>query len=109
VDISYANAKLETLCRDSRKATRELGADGARRLSARCADLRAANNVLELIAGTPHPLERDRCGQFAVSLAGAQRLVFRPDHEPVPSKSDGRIAWENVTAVRIIFVGDYHD
>jgi proteic killer suppression protein len=109
VDISYENAKLEKLCLDSRSATRELGPDGARKMSARCADLKAASNVLELPAGHPHPLKGDRYGQFAVSLAGAHRLVFRPDHDPIPSTIDGGIAWGSVTKIIIVFVGNYHD
>jgi proteic killer suppression protein len=109
VNISYGSVKLETLCRNFRTATRELGPDGAKKLSARWADLEAARTVSELIAGRPHPLERDRYGQFALSLAGGQRLVFRPDHDPIPARPGGGIAWENVTRVTIVFVGNYHD
>jgi proteic killer suppression protein len=109
VDISHESVKLETLCRNFRTATRELGPNGAKKLSARLADLKAARNVSELIAGRPHPLERERYGRYALDLAGGQRLVFRPDHDPIPSRPGGGIAWENVTRVTIVFVGNYHD
>ena len=42
-------------------------------------------------------------------MAAGKRLVFQPDHEPTPIKRDGGIDWSQVTAVTIVFIGDYHD
>ena len=69
----------------------------------------AAANVADLVAGRPHPLKGDRAGQFALDLDRGSRLVFEPAHEPVPIRDDQSIAWDQVTAIRIVFIGDYHD
>ena len=63
----------------------------------------------ELIVGNPHPLKGDRLGQFALNLKGGVRLVFEPENDPVPYNEDGSIDWRNVSAVCIVFIGDYHD
>jgi addiction module HigA family antidote len=60
MDISFASKKLEKLCSDSREAMKVLGADGARKLRTRLADLEAADTVSELVAGRPHPLTGKR-------------------------------------------------
>lgn len=109
MNIEFLSPQLQELCSSERKAVRELGQPGAKKLFARLADLRAANHVGELVAGKPHPLKYDRSGQFAVSLEGAKRLVFRPANEPVPLNDDGSVDWKRVTRVCIVFIGDYHD
>lgn len=109
MDILFASKDLETLCTEQRAQERQLGGAGARKLRARLADLTAAATVVELPAGHPHPLRGDRAGQFAVNLDGGRRLVFEPANEPLPHRPDGGLAWERVTAVRIVYIGDYHD
>jgi toxin HigB-1 len=73
------------------------------------ADLKAAESVTGLVAGKPHPLKGDRLGQYAVRLDGGVRLVFESANEPIPQREDGGINWSEVTAVCIVFIGDYHD
>jgi proteic killer suppression protein len=43
-----------------------------------------------------------------VVLTGNWRLIFRPDHDPVPQRSDGGIDLAAVTAVIIVAIEDYH-
>ncbi|WP_242482682.1 hypothetical protein [Thiocystis violacea] len=69
----------------------------------------ATARVTALIAGHPHPLTGNRVGQFALRIDGLFRLVFEPAHEPIPRRDDGTVEWAEVTAVRIVFIGDYHD
>lgn len=77
----------------------------------RMAVLTAARNLV-LVPTTPpdrrHPLRGDREEQFAVDLVHPHRLVFKPSHEPLPSKADGGIDTEQVTAITILDVIDYH-
>ncbi len=107
--IDYKDSKIRKLCEISREANRKLGTNSAKKLQARLSDIDAAAHVGELVAGRPHPLLGDRNGQFAVDLAGGKRLVFEPDHNPLPKKEDGSIDWVQVTAVTIVYIGDYHD
>ena len=106
--ILYANKKLQSLCENRKQAEKKHGADCAKKLRTRLADLEAASRVTDLVAGNPHPLTGDRAGHFALNLAGGFRLVFSAANNPVPINQDGGIDWQSVTIVSIEFIGDYH-
>jgi len=109
MEINFKHKKLKDLCEQAQLAQRNLGSKMARKLQARLADLLAAPSVAELPqADRPHPLKGDRAGEFALDLVHPKRLVFEPDHNPVPRKDDGGIDWSRVTRVCIIWIGDYH-
>ena len=55
-----------------------------------------------------HQLKGNRDEQFAVDLVHPYRLVFEPNHDPLPRKKDGGINLEQVTAIKIMEVVDYH-
>jgi toxin HigB-1 len=107
--ILFSDDNLQKLCENERLQTKRLGAACAKKLRTRLADLGAATSVRELTAGRPHPLHGSRKGQFALDLYSGVRLCFEAADEPIPARSDGSIAWELVTRVRVVFVGDYHD
>jgi proteic killer suppression protein len=86
-----------------------LGSKGSRKLRLRMFDLTTAGRVSDLVMGRPHPLKYDQAGKFAVDIDGGRRLVFVPAHYPVPLSDDSSVAWAEVTAVRIVYIGDYHD
>ncbi len=109
MDILIPDSDLQKLCSTEREQNKRLGKAGAKKLRARLADLQAASRVTDLVAGKPHPLKGDRAGQFAVSLDGGRRLVFESANDPIPVGDDGSVVWDKVTAVRIVFIGDYHD
>jgi len=102
------------MCQKESVAKRELGKDSANQLKAKLKELDEAENVLELVNGTPHRISGLRGkyayleGQYSLRLAKAKRLVFQPDHDPVPRKETGEIHWGEVTSVMITFIGDYH-
>lgn len=108
MQILYANTKLQKLCENRKHAEKKLGADCAKKLRTRLADLEAALRVSDLVAGNPHPLTGNRTGQFALSLAGGFRLVFSAANDPIPTKPDNGINWSAVTIVNIEYIGDYH-
>lgn len=111
MDIVFASRQLEKLCNDDRKATRKWGRAQADLLGRRLDDLRAARCLQDLRGGPGglHELKHDRAGQLAMDLRGGDRLVFVPENDPVPKKPDGGLDWTQVTAVRVLEVGDYHD
>jgi proteic killer suppression protein len=76
----------------------------------RIAALLAAPTLQEMenVPGNCHALRGDRKGQFAVSLWGPFRLIFRPAHEPAPLLHDGGVDKAQVTKIRIEEVEDYH-
>ena len=107
--ISFLDADIEALCKQSKLATRELGVESAKKLQRRLSELFAATVVAELVAGRPHPLKRDRAGQFALDLHGGCRLIFKPAKQPPPIKADGSIDWAQVDDITILEAGNYHD
>ena len=109
MDIEFSSAHLQALCEQQRIMQKHLGDNCSRKLRTRLADLRAAASVGDLSAGRPHPLKGDRAGQFAIDLHGGKRLVFEPANNPAPVREDDSIDWHQVTKIRIVFIGDYHD
>lgn len=109
MEINFKDKKLKDLCEQQSLAQRKLGTKMAQKLKVRLADLMAASSVSELVAGRPHPLMGDLAGQFALDLVQPQRLVFEPNHEPIPRTEDGGIDWSQVTRINILWIGDYHE
>lgn len=106
--LDFADKNLRKLCETQKLATRKLGAQAAKKLQSRLADIIAAERVGDLVVGKPHPLAGDRLGQFSLTLHGGRRLVFEPLMDEVPTNADGSINWPEVTGARIVFLGDYH-
>jgi len=55
-----------------------------------------------------HELKVDRKGKFTVDLKQPYRLIFKPNHRPLPRKDDGGIDIKRVTFITILGVEDYH-
>lgn len=49
-----------------------------------------------------------RYGQLSLDLDHPYRLIFVPNHDPIPRRSDGGLDWSLVTAVKILGVEDTH-
>jgi len=109
VDILFKSGRLERLCNQERVAKKELGAQGARKLRARLADLDAAANMAEVRFGRPHPLKGDMAGCMALDLDGGRRLVVEAANDPVPIDDTGAVNWAAVDVVCVVQIGDYHD
>ena len=86
------------------------GPELAKKLKRRLADLEAANTLEEVrnLPGRCHELREDRKGQLAMDLVHPLRLLFRPNHDPVPAKPDGGLDWQQVTGIEVLEVCDYH-
>jgi proteic killer suppression protein len=110
IEIAWSDRKLEKACTNEQQALRRWGAAKWPKLRNRLAALLAATTLADMrgVPGNCHQLTGDRAGQFAVSLWGAYRLVFEPDHNPIPRLSDGGVDRSLVTRVLIKEVVDYH-
>lgn len=83
----------------------------AERLQQRLAELKAAEtleDIRRLPSARCHELSQNRQGQLAVDVVHPKRLIFKPDHNPVPWKPDGGLDWSRVTRIRVIEIIDYH-
>jgi len=77
----------------------------------RLAELRAVDTLADmrsLPAARCHELKGNLAGHIAVDLVHPDRLVFKPDHDPVPCKDDGGMNWDQITAIVVVGIGDYH-
>lgn len=108
--ISYKSNKLEKSLTEAKEIQKAFGTM-AKKVNQRMMELRAASN-LEVMKTIPaancHELKGDRQGEFAVDISSNFRLIFKPDHRPVPRKEDKSIDCIKVTDVQILDIGDYH-
>lgn len=114
MNISFKSKKLEKSFNDSRRLEREYGTVRASKIRLRMNALRAAKCLNDFAPPKSGP---ERCHEISeglstwhlsVDLDHPYRLIFAPDHEPVPVKADGGLDWTRVTAVKILGVEDTH-
>jgi len=111
MEVRFSRKRIAKLCSTSRGMVKEWGADCAKRLQQRLAELEAAETLDDMRAlpgARCHESTGHRRGQLAVDLTHPYRLVFEPDHEPRPEKPDGGLDWRQVTRIVVIQVVDYH-
>ncbi len=110
MELSFKNRKLEKRLTDPGKMMKSFGKFAAR-VNQRIKDLTDADNLAvmrTLPAARCHELTGDRKGQLAVDVSGNYRMIFEPNHNPVPQKEDGGLNWEEVTKIQINEIEDYH-
>ena len=111
MNIDFARQKLKKTFNSVTTLKKAFGDRMARAIDMRMAMLRHARTLGMVPVTKPdrrHQLEGDRAGQYAVDLVHPKRLVFEPNHNPMPRKEDGGIDTDQVTAITIIEVVDYH-
>ena len=103
--------KLAKTFNSEKDLVREYGPENARLIKLRMAVLNAATCLEEVPYRRPerrHELGGNREGQFAVDLKHPKRLVFEPNHNPLPRKTDGGLDLKGIRAITIVGVEDYH-
>jgi len=111
MEIAFASRKMEKMCNSAKEMRAKLGDRDAGLLQRRLAEMKAADTLDELckVPGARcHELTGDRKGQLAVDLVHPRRLIFQPDHDPLPKKSDGGLDRQQVTKVIVSEIIDYH-
>lgn len=111
MDIDFRKRKLEKTFNAQAELLKAYGMPMAKAIMKRMTVLKNARNLGQVPITPPerrHQLTEDRDEQYAVDLVHPKRLVFEVNHDPVPRKADGGVDVENVTAISIIEVVDYH-
>ncbi|AFM24863.1 type II toxin-antitoxin system RelE/ParE family toxin [Desulfomonile tiedjei] len=111
MDIDFKSKKLMKIFNSEERLRKEYGPEQARLIQRRMWILRAAPTLADVPTDKPerrHQLKGDRKNQFAVDLKQPFRLIFEPNHNPIPRSEDGNIITSNVTAITILEVKDYH-
>lgn len=78
--VDFASRELERICTDSRYMRRKLGAQVAKTLRLRVAELMSVTHVRDLLEGTGRweELRGDRAGTWSARLSANWRLIIRP-------------------------------
>lgn len=109
IDIHFGDRRLERDCSSDVRGQRRFGQAWPalrRRLG-----ILAAAPTLAALRGAPgrcHELTGNLAGSLAVTITANYRLIFRPDHDPLPVTGDGGLSWGEVTRVTVEEVADYH-
>ena len=111
MDIHFASDRFKNLCNNDRQLRKQHGAVRAKKIRQRLDDLRAVKTlaVMRQLPGRCHELKGDRAGQLSLDLDHPYRLIFQPDHDPVPAKADGGLDWTAVTRIMIMEIADTHE
>lgn len=114
MELSFKSRRLEKEFSEDRKMQKAHGARRAKLLKRRLQVLWVAKCLADFwppYSGPErcHELTGNRRGQLSMDLDHPYRLIFCPEHEPVPLASDGSLSWSSVTAIRIVSVEDTHD
>jgi proteic killer suppression protein len=114
MDIEFRNTKLAKSFNEGAQLDRNHGRLRAKKIRIRLAEFRAAKSLMDFWPpksppGRCHELKGQRAGQLSVDLDHPYRLIFIPDHDPVPQKPDGSLDWSLVTAITIWEIDDTHD
>jgi plasmid maintenance system killer protein len=108
--VDFASNKLRKQMDSASEIKRAFGVN-AKRLQQRLDEMEASPNLAilqQIPAANCHPLKGDRQGEWAVDVSGNHRIIFEPDHDPVPKKENGEIETKEVTDIKILKTTDYH-
>jgi len=109
--IRYQTRKLEKSV-ESLSAIKKNYGDRARKVSQRLDDLASVVNLEAMRSFSSarcHELTGTRQGELAIDLTPNHRIIFLPDHDPLPRKEDGGLDWIRITGIVIVAIGeDYH-
>ena len=111
MDIAFRKREYEKCANKHSYAQSVFGALRAKKYLARLTEMKAATCLADLRnipQASYHELTGDRKGELACNLDHPYRLIFAPAHDPIPKKEDGGLDWNQVTAVTITVIVDYH-
>ncbi len=111
MEVSFETHQLDRLFHSESDLTRAYGKRRAQSILARLNALRRFATLAQVPTTLPfrrHQLTGNRDEQYAVDIDRKNRLVFAPDHDPIPRRADGGIAIDLVTAIVITEMIDYH-
>ena len=114
MDISFKNAKLGKEFNEGKRLEKIHGTIRARKIILRLKEFRAALSLHDFWPpksgpGRCHELTGEMKGRLSVDLDHPYRLIFVPNHVPIPQKTDGGLDWKQITAIQILGIEDTHE
>ena len=102
---------MQKTCSKDKEMKKFNGDELSGKLKQRLMELRAARSLADISYLPPprcHELSGNKAGHFTVDVKHPYRLLFVPDHNPIPRKTDGGIDRTRITAIEIIDICDTH-
>jgi len=104
LEIAFETLQLRQLCESKEMAENLLGSV-ASDFIARISDLRAAQDVNDIIVGNPTTFG-DNNDSFSVDISDNNKIIFVSNHSNTPTKPNGDTDWENVYRIKITHIGE---
>ena len=101
MELAFSTKALRAVCESDERAVRELGVECANVLKRRLADLRAAANATDLVAGNPRQAPRSK-EELMLDLVEGCAVVLAANHTTVPRLGSGAIDWSNVSRIKLL-------
>jgi hypothetical protein len=99
IELSFRDKSVREICECSSVAERVLGSQAARRLRARLSDIRAAQKISEVVAGSAKVAPR---GHITFVLQRPHKLVLEPAMKT--KNKSGEIDWDAIDSFCVIQV-----
>ena len=109
VELAFASLELRSICESRRRATHVLGAEAARELAQRLADISAFATAAEFADFFSDDIVDRSPQERALRLQAGRDLVFCAGHVEVPMAEDGPTDWTKVSRLRITALEALHD
>lgn len=102
IDIAFSTKAVRSLCQSGEAIEQKYGAEFARALIGRLADIRAATSIAELLSLLPVSTN-DTTGAVTIYVhdVGGSCIKGSENHRRTPRLADKTVDWPNVTRIRI--------
>ncbi|MBP1617560.1 MAG: putative killer suppression protein HigA [Bacteroidetes bacterium] len=110
MEINYKTNKLKKTVASPRDIMANYGTR-AKLVKQRLSEFEAATSLFDislLPKANLHKLHGDKKGCLAVDISANYRIVFEPDHIPIPLVEDGGFNLKAIIKIRILSFEDYH-
>lgn len=111
MNITFKYRRLAKSANSVKESNCRFGPEVAKKYRQRLNELKAAETLEDMMtiqSARCHELKGNLKGQFAVCLKEPMRLIFEPDHNPLPLNKDGGLDLKRINRICILTVRDYH-
>ena len=107
--ISFQNKTLREVCEQKQQAIEVFGESVAHKLHNRLADIMAAENVSDLIVGSPEEIFINDKPCYLIKASKKTGIIFESSHPKTPMLPKGTIDWSQVSRIKITEIKTYDD
>ena len=104
MELAFESKELRSICEREPEAQRKLGQSVAGTLKSRLADLRAAESIRDLPAGSPRTTEVESMPRLVIDLTNGYQVHLIPNHPNSSPELSGACDWTTVRRLKIISI-----